>query len=281
MNENNENNEKIKKPKIKKNKIYLLKNPDKSIHQHWNDKDHPTSNLINIPRPYRMLITAQPNCGKTNLIKNILIQMKPIPKNIWIAHAETWQGCKSKNQNEEDFLNMEVKEISEYKGIKAIYLKSLPKIEYWDKFKDQHNLLIIDDVNLKEWANKSRVRMNILDKTLSWCSTHRNLTIICAVQSIYQQGMPALYRFSNVFILYKMYDRYVNAQIAKNTGVSNENYKRLMNLCKTPYDNIMIDHTLNSPAEIRFNLTEVIRDEDSDSEDSDSSDSEDEKKIIE
>lgn len=244
---------------MKKNTLYVTPNVDKKLHQEWGDKDHPTDDLLNIPRPYRLLITATPNCGKTMTIKNLLIHMKPTPENIFIAHAETWGGVNSDDADKkESFINYDVESIPEYEGVKAVYLRCLPPLVFYDQFKDKHNLLIIDDVNLRAWSNKSRVRMDRLDKTWSWASTHRNLTIICALQSIYQQGVPSLYRFSNVFIVWKQKDKFVSSMIARNTGVELDDWKKMFELCKSPYDSITIDSSLNSPAPLRFNLVQKI-----------------------
>ena len=269
--------------KIKANRLYVLPNADKTLHQEWGDRNHPRSNLLNIPRPYSMLLTAQPNCGKSCIIKNILVQMKPNPGNIFIIHAETWGPTERttrlpKDQTEEDFLNKDIEEITEYRGIKAVYLKSFPPIKFWDQFKHQHNLLIIDDVNLKQWAGHSHARMDTIDKTWSWCRTHRNLTIIAAFQSIYQQAVPSIYRFSNVFVIWKIRDKYVQSMLSRVCGVDKKEWNAMFDLCRGSHDNICIDATNDSPAPYRYNLVNKIRCRDSDSGSDDDSESEEEKK---
>ena len=244
---------------MKQNKIYITQNVDKTKHEHWGDANHPTSDLINFPKPYRMLVTAMPNCGKTMLIQNILIHTKPVWDNIFIMHCDIWTGVDAKDDDKkESFLDSETEFISEYQGIKAVYLKAMPPLVFWNQFKDQQNLLIIDDVNLKQYASKSKARMDKLDKLYSFISTHKNLSIISAFQSIYAQATPSIYRFCNIFIIWKMRDRNMNTLIARNTGIENNDWKRLMSLLESPYDNICIDDTLNSPARLRFNLTNPI-----------------------
>jgi hypothetical protein len=250
--------------KIKSNTYYVLPNADKTLHQQWGDENHDRNNLLNIPRPYSMLLTAQPNCGKSCLIKNMLIQMKPTPQNIFIMHAETWDENKISNKvmnerNEEDFLNKDIDEISEYRGIKAVYFKRFPPIQFWDQFKNCHNLLIIDDVNLKQWAGSSRERLNIIDKTWSWCRTHRNLTIISAFQSIYQQALPSIYRFSNVFVIWKIRDKFVQSMLSRVCGIDKKEWDAMFSLCQNSHDNICIDVTNDTPAPFRFNLVNPIR----------------------
>lgn len=262
-------------PRAIKNKIYIQQNADKKKHQKWGDEHHPTTDLINLPRPYAMLLNAQPNSGKSMVVKNILLHMKPTPQNIYIAHAESWDSTMLDPKKEEDFINTELEEIPEYAGIKAVFFKSFPPIQWWDKVKGEHNLLIIDDVNVKEWASCSRIRANIIDKTWSYLRTHRNLTIICAVQSIYQQLTPSVYRFSNVFILWKLRDKYIQGMIGRVCGIDCDLWKKLFSLCQSPYDNVMIDETLGSPARYRFNLSKkiVVEEEDDSSDSSSESDS--------
>jgi len=244
---------------LTKNHVYVQSNCDKTKHEKWGDQHHHIDNLMNIPKPYAALLTAQPNCGKSMVIKNILIHMDPPPDNIIIAHAETWNPDTVANAAENDwFINKTCRSIPEYEDLKAIFLKALPPICWWDQFKKQHNVLIIDDVNLKEYAGRSNQRRAILDKTWSWCRTHRNVTILCALQSIYQQGVPSIYRFSNVFILWKMRDQYVQQQLGRNCGVDKDEWKQLFSLCHSQYDNIMIDDTPGTPCRFRLNLSQEI-----------------------
>jgi len=243
--------------KVQKDKLYVIPNPDKTLHQKWGDTDHPITDLFNFPRPYGMLLNAQPNCGKTLMIKNILVHMKPIPKNIFILHCETFDP-EVTGTEDKDIINDELDCIPEYKGIKAVFLKSFPPITFWDQFKNEHNLLIIDDVNLRSWCSAIRSRLTTVDKTFSWCRTHRNLTIICGFQSLFQQCPQSVYRYVNIFILWKIRDKFVQSMLGRITGIDNDCWKKVFNLCKSQYDNITIDTTPGSPALLRFNVVKPI-----------------------
>ena len=66
-----------------KNKLIVLPNDDKHFHEEPDYED-----LGNFPHPFRMVLSGSPNCGKTNVIYNILLHKKPAFERIIIFHND-------------------------------------------------------------------------------------------------------------------------------------------------------------------------------------------------
>lgn len=249
----------MSKNKVKPNKFYIEQNVDKTKNEHWGDENHDGTDLLNFPVPSRILICGSPDSGKTLLCKNILIHINPIPDNIFLLHQECFRSDLSPAAENDikSIVNKDLESIKEYSGVKALYLKCIPPTAFWKEFSGKKNILIIDDIDLKSYCN-SAARFDRINKLFSYVSTHRKLSIICLFQDVYSQGLPAIYRFSNIFCLFPMRDRNVQALIARNTGTDKDVMYALMELLKNSHDNITIDCANDSPAKYRYNLTKKI-----------------------
>ena len=68
---------KKKKKRVKlPNKIIPIPCADKDG---WSEKWYPNRNLLNFPHSWRGVFCGPPSCGKTNLIKNIILRAQPPP----------------------------------------------------------------------------------------------------------------------------------------------------------------------------------------------------------
>ena len=193
-----------------------IKNPDKANHESW---DSPIDRkIINFPHPYRALISGLPNSGKTTSVLNILVGAKPIFENIFIIHPQ----CFDSNIPESDeLINKNILipecEIPEYSGVKFTgALRYFPSPTYFDDIAKKKNLLIIDDVELRNYVKGKPYRASRINKLFSYTSTHRSLSIIITSQDLYSQLLPAIYRLCNLFILYKFKDANQIGLIARN-----------------------------------------------------------------
>ena len=234
MTDNNQSNIKSKsKSKSKsKNKLIVFKNLDK---EGWHESWHEGRDLLNFPFPCRILVSANPNSGKTNMIKNILIKAKPFYKRIYLCHYDLTT--------------------KEYDDIDIIKLSSIPNPteKYFNpKYK---SALIIDDMEFK-FMNRDQLKR--LDRLWGYASTHRGLTLICATQDFYNLP-PVIRRMSDVFFIWKgSSDMTSLSSIGRKFGLNKDEFVKIINNCKNKYDQICFDRTSNSPAKYRLNGYDVL-----------------------
>lgn len=256
-----------KKLNVKNNEFKIIQNPDKTLHEKWGDKNHSDKldsksiNLFNIPKPFRWLICGTPNSGKTTAIMNILAHLNPSPKNVLLVHQKFFDPLFEYDKDKIELDKSDI--VNEYKDIKLTILKTIPREDYFQdkRFEKCHTILIMDDVALKSWA--TGMNNTAVNKLFSYISTHYNVSIISAFQDIYSQGIPCLYRFSNIITIFKPRDKRMISTWSGNFGVDKDDLKLLIELCKTSHDSITLDGTNDSPADIRLNFTQPIQFDDS------------------
>jgi hypothetical protein len=239
-----------------------LPNPDKAGHETWSAD----RSILNFPHPYRCLITGNPNSGKTTSVLNILLKAKPTFDNIFILHPELFDSNASeadelKNNNIliADGPDGKPVQIAEYAGVHFTgALRYFPSETYFDEIKKKKNLIIIDDIEIRNYIKRRPYREKRINKLFSYTSTHRSLSIIITCQDVYSQIIPCIYRFCNIFILYKFSDKNQIALLARNIGMSKKDLEKLFTLCKSQHDSICLDKTINSPYPYRFNIINPV-----------------------
>lgn len=226
---------KSKDRKGKKKKIIVFKNPEKKDNKIWTEKRF-KKNPANFPEPFRMLMIGMPNSGKTNMVKNVLVNRgKDYFEKIFLLHPSG-------------------KKCEEYAKIDLTILEKVPSGEEFNrKYK---NLLIIDDIELK---NSISGKQNIakVNKLFTFASTHKNLSIILTTQDPQSQIMSGLIKIFNVLIIFKIDDGYFMDYLKRKLNLDSKifsAYKMLKNIT----DNITIDRIPNSPAPLRLNLFQKI-----------------------
>lgn len=237
-------------------------NPDKKNFEKWDSE----RSMLNFPHPYRCLITGNPNSGKTTSVLNILLAANPTFDNIFILHPEVFDSNASesdelKNNNilVVDGPDGKPIEIAEYAGVHFTgALKYFPSETYFDEIKKKKNLLIIDDIEIRNYIKRRPYREKRINKLFSYTSTHRSLSIIITCQDVYSQIIPCIYRFCNIFILYKFVDKNQISLLARNIGISKQTLEKLFALCRNQHDNICLDRTIDTPYPYRFNIINDI-----------------------
>lgn len=228
------------------NKLVLFKMEDKIPNEKWT----PGRSLIDFPCPSRILICSKPSCGKTSLILNIILHANPYYKKIYLLHQAL---RKSGNDSDEDDDEEEADVVAEYDKIDYIPLHNIPPPKF---FKDDENvkkLLVIDDVDLKHLNKEDKHRIG---KILSYASSHYNMTVIIALQDLFQQSSVSIARFCNVFVFFPYTNVAYNKALLNRAGVSGKLGDKIINEMKSYgiHENFCLDYTENSPAKYRKNI---------------------------
>jgi len=215
--------------------VKVFKNADK---EGWYESWDRNRDLLNFPHPFRCILSANPGSGKTNLIKNIILESKPWFKMIYLCHYDP--------------------DTKEYQDLDYVFLDDLPngKSKLFDpKVK---TLVIIDDY---DFNSLTKDQLDNLRSLFKYGSTHRGISIIIATQDFFNLP-PIIRRLANVYFIWKgSGDLDSLYQVGRRIGYTKDEFKTLMNLCKKKFDNVCIDMTVDSPAKVRFNCYTPITSE--------------------
>ena len=207
------------------NKLIVLQNKDKTYHESWTL----SRNMLNIPHPARILCLGKPNIGKGVVIKNLILRQKPAFEEIYCIHPDG------------EYTN-------EWSDVDAIMLSEIPPPDQFEgKVK---TLVILDDLELN---NLGREQSAYLDRLYGYCSTHKNISVICANQDFF--AIPSIVRrCTNLFVLWKSHDLDSMGYIAKKVGLTKDEFLFLFNnFIIKKRDSLWIDLTDNSPYPLRKN----------------------------
>ena len=140
-------------------KPFIFSNADKDgIHE-----DHDLKNLANHVRSSRIILAGSPGCGKSNIIKNIIINQKPKFEEIYIFHIDS---------NTKEY---------ETSGAKICTdVSELPDLDNIDP--ENKCLIIYEDLDFTSMKQKD---ITLLDKFLRYGCTHKGCMIIIACQDYY------------------------------------------------------------------------------------------------
>lgn len=215
------------------NELIPIKNADKKFHEKWTKGRNP----LNFPHPFRMLAIGQPNVGKSNTIKNILIRAEPKFQRVYLFHCDA-----SGTKEYDDIGNVNI-------------LASLPAPTEWLN-DGKKSLVIIDDVNLKAL---SKEQLSNLDRLCGYCSTHCNLSVIITSQDAF--NIPSICRRTwNLLVLWRPRDMDSMATISRKSGMKSKEMRGIFDQLMPNFrDSLWIDMTgVVSPYPLRKNGFEII-----------------------
>ena len=226
------NKKKSKKlSKLLPNKIIPLPNADKKFHEKW----YEGRNFLNFPHPFRAVIVSLPNCGKTTIVKNILLRQDPPFKKLLIVHIDG-------DYTEEYF------DVQPTKYLDEIPPPNSPTFDGKEK-----TLIILEDL---EYKFMKRHELKNLDRLMGYVSTHKNVSVCILSQDFYNLP-PSVRRMANIWILGKYNDLDSLYMIARKSNIPN--FKELFNEhVKGCHDYLWIDNTKDSPAPLRKNGYNII-----------------------
>jgi len=145
-------------------------------------------------------------------------------------------------------------ESKEWLDIEATEIRQdIPPTSFFDG-KDK-TLVIIDDYEMSRISHEQLRRLTTL---MRFISSHKNTSVMALYQSFFK--MPKIVRdCTDSFIIWKVTSsREMNA-IAKATGCNPSDISYIFKkLCPGPYDNLLIDDSVNAPCRLRKNLFECI-----------------------
>ena len=215
-------------------KLAVLKNTEKDRFE--SERWTKGRDLAAIPHPFRMLALGGVGRGKTNTLKNI-----------FLAHQD------SKKPFQELFI-VGPEGSSEWDDAEPT--ETLTELPGPDKFDPRKKtLLVIDDY---ECVSLTASQKRALSTLFRYVSSHCNVSIMLSFQSFID--CPQLARkTANCFVLYKPTSRGECTLMGNRCGLDKGVLKTLFDgLCHSPYDNIMVDRTIGSPAPIRLNVYQPV-----------------------
>ena len=215
-------------------RIIPFVNRDKQFHETW-DKHR---DWLDIPHPFRMLLAAKPNGGKTTVIFNIVARVarssRPFER-IIVVH------CDPEHTHEYDYFDD-----AELRGDIPSPTELCPT---------QKTLCILEDLN---YLNMSKEQKGRLERLYGYASTDKNVSCILTSQDPFRI-IPSVRRCSNVFVLWNNNDMDMLKTLARKTGLAPERLEGLLiEHCQEPHDSFWIDFTANSPARYRKNGYEFV-----------------------
>jgi hypothetical protein len=219
----------MKKNTLPENELIYLPNPDKQNAEKW----YKGRNLMNFPKPYRMLLMGSPGSGKTNFIHNVILRANPPFEKIYVFHPDAFES----------------KEYSVL-GDHVQMLDSMPDKLFCDP--SIRNLLILDDI---EYKNLNKIDKGSLDRLTGYTSTHRNLCVLLTAQDSYNVP-PSVRRNANIFVLWKNSPDLTSlASVASKVSMNADKLFSIFNSCMTEgsRDSLTIDLTMKTPAPMRIN----------------------------
>ena len=200
----------------------------------WTEKWYPNRNLLNFPHSWRGVFCGPPSCGKTNLIKNIILRAQPPFEEVIVCHYS------SEDTKEWDDVDCEI-------------IKEIPSPH--DFSIDNKKLLILEDIDL---SSLKKTDLGNLNRLYGYASSHKNLSIALTCQNAFDCP-PCARRVSTIFVLFKSADLNALAMLASRTGLKSRD---LLDIFKKyildNHNNLIVDLTVNSPARLRIDGYKVL-----------------------
>ncbi len=225
-----------RKYKISK-ELQIIKNPDKKNTESWSE--HRAKNIANIPCPARILFLGPPGCGKTLVMKNIILHQRPMFERVYLCHPDIEYSREWDDIDPTDCLD-EIPELSYFQSEDGNFPKTC---------------LVVDDMEFNKCSSERIKRMSTL---LRYVSTHRCMTIFLSFQSFFDL-FPLARKMGNVFCIWKPRARseipLIEGRVGLQAGVLDHLFSTVARGSK---DFITIDLTDGSPAPLRLGLWKKI-----------------------
>ena len=209
--------------------IIALPCEDKGFHEKFD-----SANIGNLAHPFRCILIGSPNCGKSTIVKNLVMHQQPEFDRVIVWHCDP--------------------ETQEYQSLTSGVQTHCPHLEDFDR--EEKTLVIIDDVPVRALDKKEKYR---LDRLFGNWSTHKNISVCLATQQ--PSGLtPNLRRHASHFCIYRSTDMQSLRDICEKCGCPSEELKKILQKLENEHDSLMIDLTSPENAyKFRKNIWEVLK----------------------
>jgi len=207
--------------------IIVIPNADKTWHEKPDEND-----LANLPHPSRAIFCAEPNNGKTLILKNCLIHARPIFDRIVIYHVDPSS--------------------EEYGDVDAEYVQDIPEVDFFDK--SLKNLFILEDINFNRLKQDQK---DLVDRYYGSFSTHHSISVWSTFQRAFSCP-PEIRDMSNIIFLWNSKNKRAMSDLSSRFGIDADDLKYIFkNICNKKYDFLVIDSTRPDKL-LRKNLFQII-----------------------
>jgi len=212
--------------------------PKQIIHFKSSDKDnHQTpdyEDLANCCTPVFCIITNSVNCGKTSLMKNLLVHKKPHYERI-VVYSPLGEYSDEYSDN-----------------IECELLDYIPEFDFFDR--NVRSCFIIEDCDTKSLSKQDRY---LLGRYFGVFASHNNIDIYCISQNLFDM-LPSIRRLANIVFLFKNNDDELMSSLARKFHLKPQDLKYIFHSF-TKYDSLCIDDTRSPEYRLRKNIYENLK----------------------
>jgi hypothetical protein len=209
-------------------KLLFFKSSDKDHHQEPDMKD-----LANCCSPTFCIISGNVNCGKTSLLKNLLVHKEPYYERIVIYSP----------------LGEATNEYSDV--IDCESLDYVPDFDFFDR--DIRNCFIVEDCDTKSLNKEERYK---LGRFFGVYASHNNIDVFVIAQNVYDL-LPQIRRLANICFLFKNHDIESMSSIARKFNIKVADLKQIFSTFGK-FDSLCIDDSRPPEYRLRKNIYEII-----------------------
>lgn len=240
---------KVKRKRKLPRKLLFIPSSDKDFVESWGNGRDP----LDFPASWRMILCGKPGCGKTCMVKNIILRTqqsrKPFER-VYVLHQDQYAR--------------------EYNDINAEVITELPSNDFWmdypedadvdpgeatEKPERPKTLVIIDDICFKDLGKEQTL---LLDRLCGFISTHCNVSLACLNQDVFAVN-PIIRKCANIWCIWRPSDNDQLNTIARRVGFRSKEFQDLFDEVATgDEDSIMIDKTNKTPYPLRKNGYQLI-----------------------
>jgi len=210
-------------------KIIQFKSSDKDHHQLPDYKD-----LANCCSPVFAIIAGNTNCGKTSLLKNLLVHKEPHYERIVI-----YSPLGEATNEYSDVIDCEL-------------LDYVPDFDFFDR--DVRNCFIVEDCDIKSLTKDERYK---LGRFFGVYASHNNIDIYVVSQNVFDI-LPQIRRLANICFLFKNNDIECMSSVARKFNVKVQDLKNIFSSFNK-FDSLCIDDSRKPEYRLRKNIYEIIK----------------------
>ena len=210
------------------NQLIRFKSSDKDFHEQPDMND-----LANCCSPVFCVIAGNVNCGKTSLLKNLLVHKKP--------HYERITVYSPLGEATSEYSDVMDCELIDY----------VPDFDFFDR--EEKSCFIVEDCDTKSLNKDERYK---LGRFFGVYASHNNIDVYVIAQNVYDL-LPQIRRLANIVFLFKNNDIESMSSLARKFSIRTIDLKSIFHTF-SKFDSLCIDETRNQEHRLRKNIFEII-----------------------